>query len=235
MPFPCPHCHGPLSTAPPSRYCARCFLAVHWTSEGPQPWLPDVKAGETLLRVDFRHERLPGMDTGDISSDGNTRMTPHAFGLGMELRGGGFFEADIPFLRRRDLCARTTFIVYDPSISLQVMLRRDNVGLGCTQYALAVSPARQAACIFRVTSTLAARIATMLVDWQRHPAIGFGHPIECELRAQGATLEARIGGDVLTRVHEPRLGIGCPGVRIEPGGAPVRLVWIGFEVREVVR
>lgn len=175
------------------------------------------------------------METGEISRGGDTRMTQHPLGLGLEIGRDGVFVSDVPYLRRRDLCARATFIAYDPSIMFQVLLRRDTVGLASTHYALALSIARQAGCIIRVTSTHVATHATLLIDWQRHPAIGMGHPVECELRAQGATLEARIAGHVLARVHEPRLGIGCPALRVEADDAPGRAVCVGFEIREVTR
>jgi hypothetical protein len=188
-----------------------------------------------LLRVDFRRERMPGMETGEYAYGDRMRMSRHVSGLGLELPPDFSYRANVPYLRGRDLCARATFIAYDPSIHVGVMLRYDEVGLSSTHYSVSVDPARQAATILRVSAAPGLAIGSMLVGWQRHPAIALHQPIECELRAQGATLEARVAGHVIARVHAPRLGIGDPGLKVGASDGPGRAVCMGFEVREVAR
>lgn len=229
----CPHCKAALSTSPPVRYCPRCFLALTWSGATPQPNLPAVNAGATLLWVDLRRERMPGMKDGNFDVGSSVKITQQAGGLGVQLAGGKAFESAVPFLRRRDHCARALFTAVDPAITFEVVVRRDTAGEAATQVALAVSPQRQAARILRITSGATKTIATPLTDWQKDPRMTVGQPVECELRALGPTLEARLYDRVIARVHEPRLGVGWPGVRIEAEANAGRAIWTGFDVREV--
>lgn len=174
------------------------------------------------------------MKEGDFTVGTSVRVSQHGLGLGVELQAGRAFESAVPFVRRRDHCARASFIAYDPSIVFQVVARRDSVGEASTQYALSVSPGRRAFRVLRVTSGPTKSGATPLLDWRPCQRMGgVGELVDCELRALGATLEARVGGEVVARVHEPRLGVGWPGARIEAEGAAGRAVWASFEVREV--
>lgn len=230
---PCSHCKQPLENG--AAYCPRCFLAVRWQGDRALPWIPEVPIGHPIMRLDLRHERPPGMKEGDLDLDNGVKMRSHPSGLHFEVPAGKAFESSIPFLRRRDQIARASFVALDPSTIFQVVVRRDNAGEASTQVGLSVCSGDRKARILRMTSGPKLSKATSLSEWTAHPGIGpVGQPTDIELRAFGPTLEAWIGGQLLARLHEPRLGVGWPGVRIEARGAPARAIWLGFEAREVI-
>src|SRR6185436_19304880 len=102
----CSWCRAPL--APGAHFCARCLLAVRWEGHRAVPVLPEVRAGNVLLRLNLVNERPPGLDEQGAVANGS-RWSPHASGMGIEMPGGKAFDSQVPFLRRRDLCVRAGF------------------------------------------------------------------------------------------------------------------------------
>jgi hypothetical protein len=230
--IPCPACKAQVEPGQP--YCRCCRVVLRFESGKAFAVHPPIRPGAVLMTLDLSRERPPGMATGEKELPNGVKYGHHPSGLRIDIPVAKAFESSIPFLRRRDMCVRASLVALDPSAHLQLTARRENIGEASSQYALIVSPVRQAARLVRIVSSVKASTQSIVVDWLTHQAIApVGSANDMELRVLGPTIEGLVGGQRIFVTHEPTLGVGYPGVRFEAIGQPAHALWLGFEVREV--
>jgi hypothetical protein len=227
----CPYCKAALHGS--ERHCPYCRLVVSFDGGRARPIYPQIRPGNILCTLDLTRETVPGMSlTGKALSE-SVHFAPSPSGVMVTLAEHKSFESALPFVRRRDVCARARFQALDPSIVFHLVTRKEAVGEGSSQYAFAVSILKQSVRFERLISSAKKSTVSVIVDWQKHAAIVPGAAVDVELRALGPTLEGLVFGERVFITHEPTLGVGYPGIRITASGAPGRAAWTGFEVREV--
>ncbi|HEY8072819.1 MAG TPA: hypothetical protein VIF62_01885 [Labilithrix sp.] len=228
----CPACATPIEQG--SHVCSGCGLFVRIEGGRATPVYPDVRPGAVLASHDLVRTRPPGMNRGTRTLENGVRVSEVAEGLALELPGGQAFRSGISLVRRRDVCVRANFVASDPSVRFSLVARCELMGKATTHYSLIFDMGKLLVRLERVIASPKITIATPLTEWR--PAAGLlpvGQPNDVELRAFGATLEGLVSGRRVLVFHDPVLGVGYPGIRVEAIGAAGRCLWRGLEIREV--
>ena len=230
--FACPACKSALD--PNAPYCRSCALAVRFEAGRVIPIYPSVQPGEVVMSHDLAQSRPHGMKNEDFVIKDMCRVTRRPEGVELAVEAGKAYECSFLFARRRDACVRASFVALDPSAIFQLVLRRESLGDAAFQYALSAWPGRRQMRLVRSVTSAIKSVALPLVDWQSVPALlPPGQLNDVEFRAFGSTLEGLLQGQRVLIFHDPVLGIGMPGVRVEALESPGRCTWRGIEVRAV--
>lgn len=135
-------------------------------------------------------------------------------------------------------CLGDAFTALDAGARLGLQARHVAVGDAQTYYSLDASVDKGAAWLSRAVQRRGFAAAETIAAPVASPAITAGRPVELELRVQGPTLSAWAGGAELFRVHDPTFGCGAFGIRAgreRRATRPVRVLCVGYEIREVAR
>jgi len=229
----CPVCAVALDA--PVAACPMCGVPLRRDGGAFVAVMPVIRPGEALVSRDFTEHALPGQTHRVWSRLDGSSATAHPHGLVVATQSAEVFCED--WLRARDVCVRASLGALDDASSLGIVARREPIDGARTFYALDVLPAARKARLARCFSTKKETGVTPLVDFTRCDAIrGGGALEELELRAQGTALEAWVNGHRFAALHDPVLGIGFVGIRIERRDAKAawtRVLLRGFEARQV--
>jgi hypothetical protein len=194
---------------------------------------PNVTAGAFIASYDLAVSRPLGVGREDFTFPSGIRGTGKPDGLLVEVPAKKAFTATFPIVRRRDMCIRANFVALNPSVEFSLVLRSDTCGKASTQYTLAFRPGARTTRLTRLASSPDLSVSTALTAWQATDFAPVGQANDVEFRAFGTTLEGLVMGRRIVVVHDPTLGVGAPGIRIEASDGPARCLWRGLELREV--
>ena len=141
-------------------------------------------------------------------------------------------------LRARDGCVRTSFVAIDPYVTISAVARLEKFGQVKMKYSFEADMMMRTVRLSRGFSGQQDAAYADLVKATPCPLLyPPGTPNVLELRVQGPTLEARVNDQHAMTIHDPVLGIGAFGVRVEtkqaaPTHQRVLVQWL--EVRQVI-
>ncbi len=211
---PCDYCKATLPLAAPR--CPYCLMAYAQTPSGPKPLLPPVRPGGIVSSLDLGMEPAPNMGKFDVTQPGGSSTTRVQGGTLVHVAPGKSLTLSESRVRLRDGCIRAQMVALDHGAQIAVVARQERIGDISTQYTFEVLPSRKKVRITRTVSSPKQASGTNLLDWKECPAVGaVGQPSVLELRVMGPTLEAWVNGAGPFSVHDPVLGTGIFGVRLE--------------------
>ncbi len=230
----CPSCATPVPAG--AFACPACMLALRAERGALVPVYPPIKPSPPIYHVDLR---VPGalpmsLDPQAVERSGTLRFSPTPHGMRVDCVAGKSFEWKMPFMRLRDACIGAGIPAAGGSARVTLFARSSELGSYRKYYGLMLDVQdRQVACARYLTGGLGQRSQfTLITPWTRHAALDrIGHESSLELRVQGPVLEGWLDGQRIAVTHDPYLGMGHVGVRIDaqrsgPGFAVLGAIWI---------
>lgn len=232
----CPTCHAPVRRG--QARCEECQVSFEWFDGGVRPKHPFIRPGAPLLYFDLTASPLPGqLALHGATSDG-TRFDATRDGALVSVVPKRALSCTERKLRARDACVRAAFVALDPAVQIGCVARIDKIDVQDIQYLFCVEPFSRKVELQRGFSGPKSTQFTDLVPPAPSPLVApVGTLNVLELRVMGPTLEARLNEQHLMTVHDPVLGMGSFGLRVETLPAatgPQRVLVPWFEVREVI-
>jgi hypothetical protein len=217
--------------------CQECQVMLDWRSGSPVAHHPFIKPGEPLYFTDVTRGPLPGRELLAAKLTDGTHYEATPQGALVTVMPKRAFEAFEPRLRSRDVCVRASFVTLDPGVTVSCVGRIEAIEGAKLKYILEVDPATRRFCIDRGFSSTEVAQFVPLLGWTTSASIAPTGQINIvELRLQGPTLEARINDQHVITLHDPFLGVGAAGLRIQAKPecvTPVRASVQWFEMRRV--
>ena len=229
-PLPCPSCAAPVPAG--SFACPRCTLAVRAEAGRLVPIFPAIEAGPPLYTADLGSELPAGFSADRVQASGVIRLERGADGLGVEVSAGKALEWTNPYMGLRDACVRVAVARTGPTCRVVLTARSAQLGDAWSEYGFCVEPRR--ACLARL---LGGRLGTSTVftavgDRQAHAGLEAAGSL-LEFRVLGPTLEGRVDGRRVVVTHDPVLGMGRCGFRVEGQGGPATVLLRRLEIAGV--
>lgn len=232
----CPVCSAPVEGRPTR--CDECQVAFEWVGSELRAKHPFIKPGDPLLFFDLTRHPLPGQTqmTGSLTDGTRFEATPQ--GSLLHVMPNRAMACTDRKMRARDACVRAAFVAIDPHVSLGCSARLERLSEATMQYLFSVEPSSRKVRLARgFSGAKETQYADLRPGTPSNLVAPPGAMNVLELRVQGPTLEARLNDTHVFTVHDPVLGIGGFGLRVESlpaATAPQRTMVAWFEVRQVV-
>jgi hypothetical protein len=215
--FSCVFCKATLPlTAPRCPYCLLAYAPSPVAGAPPHPWLPPVRPGAPVSSLNFAVEPPPSIGKHEMTMPAGSSTSRNAAGCLATIAPTRSLTLSESRVRLKDGCVRAQMIALDENVQLGVIARQERVGEITSQYTLEALPSRKRIRLTRTVSSPKSASATDLLPWTDCLAVAnVGQANVLELRAMGPTLEGWVNGAGPFAVHDPVLGTGIFGIRLE--------------------
>ncbi|MFO0553940.1 MAG: hypothetical protein U0271_36500 [Polyangiaceae bacterium] len=234
----CPSCASALPTQ--CFACPACMLALREEGGRLVPLYPPIRPSAALYAVDLRNPAvLPmGLDLAKVAETNVVRFARAPEGLNVQVLAGKAFEWAMPFMRLTDACVSLRVPAAGGAARITLIARSSKIGTYRKYYGFMVSVTRRQACFIRMLAGSLGQKSTFteLTPWGGHDALAALNPSSVlEMRAQGPMLEGLVDGRRVAVTHDPVLGMGHLGLRIEAeSSGPAHATIGGLEIAGVM-
>jgi hypothetical protein len=232
----CPVCSAAVEGR--ATRCDECQVALEWEGAQVHAKHPFIKPGDPLLFFDLTRHPLPGQTQMSATLNDGSRFEGTPQGSLMHVLPKRAIACSERKMRARDACVRAAFVALDPHISLGCTARLETLDVATMQYLFSVEPSSRKVRLARgFSGPKETQYADLRPATPSNLVAPPGSMNVLELRVQGPTLEARLNDTHVFTVHDPVLGIGRFGFRVEAlpaSTAPQRTMVAWFEVRQVI-